>query len=141
MPGGLLPGLDTGTESVKSATATVGGLGQMGLGGRPCLVNDRQAQRKFKHAAVCGVHGLYTSTNADRFGAAIVRFVNDPATVAVRGTYTPRAGRGSAADFYYEPQSRLVVVVDLAGEFVTGFRMSVQQITPLSPHGPARWGA
>ena len=106
----------------------MGSGGSNAGGGRRCVVTDRQAQRKFKHAASFGVPGTYSPANGERLKAAIVRFDNDPATIATRGTYNRGSGAGGfPADFYHDPGSRLVVVVNLSGESVTGFRMSAQQ--------------
>ena len=104
-----------------------GGKGSAG-GRRRCVVSDRQAQRKFKHAPSFGVPGAYSPARAEQFRMAILRFVNDPATIATRGTYNRGPGAGGfPVDFYHDPGSRLVVVVNLSGESVTGFRMSAQQ--------------
>ena len=95
---------------------------------RPCRITDPQAQRTFKHAADFGVPGPYSPVNGARFKAAILTFVNAPTTLIYRGTYNRGAGRGGfPATFSYDPASRLVVVVDNGGDFVTGFRMNAQQ--------------
>jgi len=110
-------------------------------GDRRCTVGDRQAQRKFYHAVDFGVHGQYSRANAERFKEAIVRHVSDPATIAIRGTYNRGAGGGFPVDFYLEPRQRLVVVVNLRGEFVTGFRMTVQQTEAVQRTGRLGGGA
>ena len=97
-------------------------------GGRPCHISDRQAQRKFKHAAAFGVVGPFSPAAIARFRTAILAFVNAPTTVVLPGTYNRGARRGGfPATFYHDPVSRLIVVVDARGEFVTGFRMNPQQ--------------
>lgn len=107
-------------------------------GGRRCTISDRQAQRKFKHAAVFGVQGPYSPANGERFKDAIRRVVNNTTTVHVRGTYNRGAGSdGFPADFSCEPTSRVVVVVNLDGAFVTGFQMSGRSQS--SSSAPAAW--
>lgn len=109
---------------------------------RPCRITERQAQRKFKHAASFGVFSAYSPANAIRFRAAILAFVNAPTTVVLRGTYNRGAGRGGfPADFYHDPASRLDAVVDTRGDFVTGSRLNAQQDAAFRRTGTLGGGA
>ena len=87
-------------------------------GSRPVLVHNtcgipyspRQVQKKFKHASDFDVAGNYSSTNGQRFQAAIEAHVRSAETIELRGSY-----RGDSARFYYNIQTRNAVITDLRG--------------------------
>jgi hypothetical protein len=92
-------------------------------------VADRQAQKKFKHALAFGVEGPYGRQNAERFKRAVATHASHPTTEVIEGVLVRgfRAG-GVSARFFLNRETRLVVVASLTGEFVTGFRLSPQQM-------------
>lgn len=95
----------------------------------PFRVSDLQAQRKFGHARAFGVQGPYNRQNADRFKAALDAHVVAPGTRLVRGVYVRGAAAGGfPALLYVDPTNRLVVVANVNGDFVTGYRLSPQQL-------------
>lgn len=88
-----------------------------------------QAQKKFRHAQRFGVHGTYNRENAERFKTALIAHVSDPAVLVIQGMYLRGSGRGGfPAVFYLRRANRLIVVTDLAGNFVTGYRLRSKQL-------------
>lgn len=83
----------------------------------------QQLEDKFKHAAAFGVKESRGADGFDAFGKAVDSFVRDPSTVRVRGTY-----RGRPVILNYNSTSRLVVVQDRGGAFVSGWKMSEKQL-------------
>lgn len=82
-----------------------------------------QIEAKFKHAPDFGVTEPRGAAGFSSFDKAVNSFVRDPATTRVSGTY-----RGDPAILNYNPSSRLVVVQSPSGEFISGWRMSAQQL-------------
>jgi hypothetical protein len=82
-----------------------------------------QLQKKFKHAADFGVAGTPNKANLQAFDDALRNHVQSPATQQIVGTY-----RGDPANIYVDSASRLAVIVDLAGNFLTGWKLSAQQL-------------
>jgi hypothetical protein len=103
---------------------------------RPFRVSDLQAQRKFRHARQFGVQGSYNRQSADRFKAALAAHVVASGTQFIRGMYARGAGSGGfPALFYVDPVSRLIVVADVNGNFVTGYRLSPRQLWNIQRNG------
>lgn len=88
-----------------------------------CLIDAAQLQSKFKHAADFGVFGTANRANLQAFAAAIREHVTSLGTTLVTGTY-----RGTAARIFVDPLSRLAVITDEAGNFISGWRLSPQQL-------------
>ncbi|MDP9904517.1 colicin D domain-containing protein [Arthrobacter bambusae] len=91
---------------------------------KPELSISRAAlEAKFKHAGDFGVTESRGTAGFDEFGNAIESFVRDSSTTRVLGTY-----RGNPAILNYNPSTAQVVVQDLGGSFVSGWRMSPAQL-------------
>ena len=76
-----------------------------------------QLEAKWKHAVDFGITTTKRNpTTLAQFGAAIRAHLDDAATV-VKGTY----GWVKDSVVYFNPNTNLVVVLDKAGNFVTGF--------------------
>ena len=82
-----------------------------------------QIEAKFKHARDFGVTGPRGASGFDAYGKALDRFVRDPFTVRVRGTY-----RGDPVILNYNPANRLIVVQAPDGSYVSGWQMSRAQL-------------
>ena len=93
-------------------------------------INDKQVEKKFKHAKDFGVEEGRGRAGFDAFKAAIKRFMDDPANTTVRGTY-----RGDPAIIVYDADTGLVVVEDSAGNFVSGWRMTAEQLRNVMENG------
>jgi hypothetical protein len=86
-------------------------------------IASSQLQKKFIHAANFGVSGSPNKQNLQAFENAIQAHVNSGATQAINGTY-----RGNAAIIHVDPQTGLAVITDTAGTFISGWRLSAQQL-------------
>ena len=84
---------------------------------------SQQIQKKFKHASDFGVDGNFNKQNAAKFEQAIQDHVNDPGSKAIDGTY-----HGQPATIYVNSSSRLAVITDKAGNFISGWKLSEQQL-------------
>lgn len=93
-------------------------------------VARRQVEDKFKHAAAFGVTTRKSAAGYDEFAAAITRFVEDPMTTRVIGTYHKRA-----AVLSYSDTTKLVVVQLPDGRFLTGWRMTGDQFRNVVERG------
>jgi hypothetical protein len=92
--------------------------------------HPRQLQRKFKHALDFGVTGNYNPINATAFEVALQKHVSHLDTQVLAGTY-----RGKPATFYINPNTRLTVIEDAGGNFVSGWKLSKPQFQHVRTHG------
>lgn len=83
----------------------------------------QQLQSKFKHAADFGVQGNYNGANAVKFRSAINQHINSADVKVIQGTY-----RGQPVTHYVDPQTGLNVMSNSAGEFLSGWKLSPQQL-------------
>ena len=90
---------------------------------RTLSITQKQIQRKFKHAPDFGVDGSYNTSNARAFEEAIRNHVSSDTTKAISGTY-----RGQSVTHYVDTSSRLNVMVDSQGSFVSGWRLGPDQL-------------
>ena len=90
----------------------------------------RQLQRKFKHALDFGITGHYNTINAGRFQAALQQHVSDANVQVIKGTY-----RGKPVTFYVNPNTRLTVIEDAGGHFVSGWKLGKPQLQHVLTHG------
>mgnify|MGYP000058812802 CR=1 FL=1 len=90
----------------------------------------QQLHKKFKHAADFRVPGNYPKAKGDLFLQAIENHVNGPNTRAIIGTY-----RGQPVTHYFDPTTGLNVIVDTSGNFISGWRLSPDQITYVTTTG------
>lgn len=91
---------------------------------------QKQLQKKFKHAPHFGVHGNWNPANAANFEAALNKHVQDTANEVIKGKY-----HNVAAIIHVNPTTGLAVVSDLNGTFVSGWRLSAQQLKNVRAHG------
>jgi uncharacterized protein RhaS with RHS repeats len=82
-----------------------------------------QLQKKFKHAGDFGIAGNANKANLQAFEAAIARHIQDNAVQGILGTY-----RGNAVMIYVNPQTGLAVITDVSGSFISGWKLSPQQL-------------
>jgi colicin D/self-protective colicin-like immunity protein len=99
-------------------------------GGIETSFSPKQLQSKFKHAADFGIDGNYNPPNGQAFREAIDQFVNSPGTIT-----ETRAYQRAPSLLTYNAESRLVVVRNLAGAFVSGWRMSPAQLLNVVERG------
>lgn len=105
-------------------------LARVGVRGRVVSHTSKQLQKKFKHAEDFGVSGSYTKENATKFWKAIQQHATSGRTQEILGQY-----RGKPAIHFLDPETGLNVVTDTAGSFVTGWKLSVQQLEDVLTKG------
>jgi hypothetical protein len=92
----------------------------------------RNLQKGFtKHGADFGLTGNWNPRRAAEFSAAVNQHVNSPGVRAISGSYRGVPGY----THYLNPQTGLNVVVDSAGEYVTGFRLGANQLNDVLTKG------
>lgn len=114
---------DAGDATAKWKTCT-------GNCKRKIEFDDKQLQKKYKHAKDFGVDGPYNKQNADKFREAITNHVNSPGTQLINGTY-----RGNPATFYLNSQTGLNVIQSPSGQFVSGWSLGPGQLRSVLQSG------
>ncbi|AMR31660.1 hypothetical protein A0256_09605 [Mucilaginibacter sp. PAMC 26640] len=89
-------------------------------------------QSKFKHAGDFGVLSNYGRGAASEFSAAINQHINAEGTQLIQGAY--RNGN-NLVNFYLNVESGLNVVSSRAGQFITGARLSPEQVQSILTRG------
>jgi RHS repeat-associated protein len=82
-----------------------------------------QLGAKFKHAPDFGVTANKNTAGINEFRDALESFVSDSATVRAPGTY-----RNDSVILNYNPSTSQVVIQSPAGDFISGWRMSPEQL-------------
>ena len=101
-------------------------------GDRPFSASDAQLTKKFKHARAFGVDGACNRANRARFASAMKRHVDDPETSVIPCTFGRGPGIGGfPALVYLNVRTRLAVMTDREGQYVTGFRLTAGQLGSL----------
>lgn len=84
----------------------------------------KQLQKKYqKHAKDFGVDGNYNPANAKKFEKAVDDFINNPATQSRTGTYN-----GNPVTLSFNPSTGRVVILEPNGSFVSGWKMTYEQL-------------
>ncbi|MFV0490081.1 MAG: colicin D domain-containing protein, partial [Vibrio fluvialis] len=118
-PIGLLGGGRIGYVEVPSIQVDMHGLASS------CCVSidERQLQKKYKHASDFGINGPYNKSNADAYAQAVQGHVSAPSTQQIIGTY-----RGDPVIHYLDPKSGLNVITDTSGNFLSGWKLNPGQL-------------
>ena len=82
-----------------------------------------QLQAKFKHAEDFGVQGNYNKANGEAYEKALRDHMSDPNTQQISGTY-----RGQPAEIYYNSKTGNAVITDKAGNYISGWKLSTDQV-------------
>jgi len=82
-----------------------------------------QLQHGFKHAEDFGVAGNANNKTLAEFSAAIQNHVTAPGTQVIQGTY-----RGQSVTHFVDPSTGLNVIRDTSGNFLSGWKLSPQQL-------------
>lgn len=107
-------------------------------GGGPQLIDEvplqtdlRQIEEKFsQHAEDFGVTDPRGRTGFDNFDRAVKQVVDDPGTLHIEGTY-----RGQPVILNYNPNSGLCVIESPDGRFVSGWKLSPDQVENVMRNG------
>jgi hypothetical protein len=93
--------------------------------------SEKQLQKKYqKHAADFGVVGNWNPAKAKDFEAALASHVHNPSNLVIKGSYN-----AAPAIIHVDPKTGLAVIQDLNGAFVSGWRLSSQQLSNVLAHG------
>ena len=90
----------------------------------------QKLQAKSKHAADFGVSGNWSKKTASEFEAALRTHLDSPGTTAIQGTY-----RGDPVTHFFDANTRLNVIVDANGGFVSGWKLSPAQAAHVTTTG------
>lgn len=90
--------------------------------GGSATFSTSQMLKKFKHAGDFGVTGPANKANLATYETALKAHLTNLDVVAVSGTYLNKP-----ATLYIHPDTNLVVIIDGAGAFQSGWRLSSQQ--------------
>jgi hypothetical protein len=93
-------------------------------------IGARSLQHAFKHAADFGVSGNWNNANASAFKGAIENHLADKGTELIEGTY-----RGNEVLHHFNSSTGLNVITTKAGEFISGWKLSLQQTQHLLKDG------
>ena len=97
---------------------------------RAIAFQRRNLQHAFRHAPDFGVHGNQNNQTLAQFQAAILTHVQAPGTQAIAGTY-----RGNPVTHFLDPNTQLNVIRTQAGDFLSGWRLSNQQLQHVQANG------
>jgi hypothetical protein len=134
---GLTPGntcvpLPDGTGATESAAGQCGGTYCVTTGATPGLVHNssrevnfaaKQINKKFKHAIDFGVTGNNNNAGRAAFKSAMEEFLDGDGVNKLPISY-----RGNPATIYVNPTSRLGVLTDPDGNFLSGWQLSEDQL-------------
>lgn len=90
-----------------------------------------QLQHAYKHAGDFGVTGNMSGSTLDAFRAAIEKHVLAPNTRAILGEYRGLKG----VTHFLDPKTGLNVIRDASGSFLSGWKLSAQQLHHLLTTG------
>lgn len=96
----------------------------------PLVMSSRQIEAKFKHAADFGVVSPRGGEGFRHFADALDRFMRAPTTTRIGGTY-----RGQPAVLNFDRNTNLVVIQDMGGSLLSGWKMSPAQARHLYERG------
>jgi len=89
-----------------------------------------QLQAKFKHAEDFGVFGKYSRSSATKYEDALREHVQAPTTQTIQGSY-----RGLKVIHKFDPLTNRNVIMDMDGNFVSGWKLNTDQIKALTTTG------
>jgi hypothetical protein len=85
---------------------------------------ERNLQKGFtKHGADFGMTGNWNPSRAADYSRAVNQHINAPGVRSITGTY-----RGNPVTHYVDPNTGLNVIADQAGNYVSGWRLSAEQL-------------
>ena|SRR5476649_2309530 len=99
-------------------------------GDRTITFDSRRLRHSFKHAAHFGINGNANSVTLLAFEAALATHVNAEATEMRSGTY-----RQTAVTHFIDQSTRLNVMRDRNGKFLSGWALSEMQLAYLLSTG------
>ncbi len=95
-----------------------------------------QLQHGFEHAKDFGVAGNANNKTLEEFSSAINRHINAADTQAIQGTF-----RGQTVTHFVDPNTGLNVMRDASGDFLSGWKLSPQQLEHVLKDGKLGGGS
>jgi RHS repeat-associated protein len=139
----------TGTATASVAEVGAAGMSLLGIGGeggrrvvekvaarggqasRILQFTERGLQKGFtKHGADFGLAGNWNPARASEFRSTINQFINSEGVQTITGTY-----RGNPVMHYLNPSTGLNVMVDMSGNYVSGWRLGAEQLQSVLSNG------
>ena len=99
----------------------------LGLAGCSVNFSPKQLQKKFKHASDFGVTGNANKQGLEAFENAMRNHIDLPGTTKITGKYR----WDQDVHHYFDPQTKLNVMTDMDGNFISGWKLSERQVTDL----------
>lgn len=118
------------TAALAGASLFLPGGGYAGAGRAAMSYSRSSLQHAFKHAGDFGVAGNASNKTLAAFSDAIQQHVGAAGTQAIKGTY-----RGQSVIHHLDPQTGLNVIQRESGEFLSGWKLSQQQLKHVQTTG------
>jgi len=100
----------------------------------------RQVQKKYEdHAGAFGVTGNNNPANRKKFQDAMQALIDAPGTKKKDGVYTRPTNQD--VTFYYDTTSKLMVMTTRDGKYVSGWKLSDQQLEHIEKDGKLGGGS
>jgi len=127
----ILAGLSLASEALPISAGDVKGVASFAMrhgdeaakGAAALGFSRQQLQHAFKHPGDFGVSGNPTNRTLSEFQAAIQMHIDAPGTRVIQGTF-----HRNPATLYVGPRTRLAVIQDSSGNFLSGWKLSVEQL-------------
>lgn len=111
--------------------ATKGVTQVEGASSRVLGFTERNLQKGFtKHGADFGISGNWNPSRAAEFAQAVNQHINSAGVKVITGTY-----RGMRVTHYVNPKTGLNVIADQSGKYVSGWRLSAEQLESVLTSG------
>jgi hypothetical protein len=86
-------------------------------------IEEARLQHAFKHAKDFGIEGPRNKQTLSGFAAKIEAHIAAPDTRVINGSY-----RGKEVRHFLNDSTRLNVILDMDGHFLSGWKLSLQQL-------------
>ena len=100
------------------------------------IITNAQLRHAFKHAKDFGISEGPNKQTLAKFAAKIEAHIADPGTLAIAGTYRRRE-----VTHFLNLITRLNIIVDSDGRFLSGWKLSQQQLQHVLTNGALGGGS
>jgi len=97
---------------------------------RTMRIRRRQLQHAYKHAHYFGIAGPANKTTLETFRLALMRHVQSPDTHILQGSF-----RGVPVTHFVNVDTRLWVMRDAGGDFLSAWKLNLVQLSHLMKTG------
>ncbi len=87
-------------------------------------------QQKFRHAQDFGIEGNANNKTLEQYKNALQKHIDNPETQIIKGKYHTKE-----VTHYYNPKTKLNVIQNNSGEFISGWKLSDKQIRHIELNG------